>query len=184
MPCCRSFGWKLACALVAIASFGINPLKSQSTFGSIVGTVTDPSGAPMPGASASLTNNGTGEHRSMQTGNSGEYSFVNLVPGNYKVEVEIAGFKHYTRDNLQVQVESAVRVDVPMQVGELNQQIEVTAQTPILQTENASQGQVVQGRSVQELPLNGRNVLNLVALAPGVVPQGSSMTSLTGQNVF
>src|SRR3954452_546165 len=183
MPCCNSFWRKLSCAILGFACLAVSSLNSQTFYGSIIGTGTDPSGAPVPGANVTATNTGTGEHRSMQTAGSGDYSFVNLVPGTYKIDVENTGFKRYTRDGLSVQVESAVRVDVSMQVGNLDQQIEVTAQTPMLQTENASQGQVVQGRSVQELPLNGRNVLNLVALAPGVVPQGNSMAPLTGQNV-
>src|SRR4051794_10152406 len=131
MPCCSSFWGKLSSAIFGFAFLVTISLHSQTFYGSIVGTVTDPSGAPMTGAAVSLTNNGTGEHRTMQTTGSGDYNFVNLVPGSYKVEVENAGFKHYTRDNLQVQVESAVRVDIPMQVGNLNQEIEVTAQTPI-----------------------------------------------------
>lgn len=183
MPSCRLLTrilWPLFACILGLAV----PSFSQTFYGSIVGTVTDPSGAPMPGVSVTLTNTGTGEHRSMTTLDSGDYQFVNLVPGAYKIEIENSGFKRYTRDGINVEVDRAVRVDVPMQVGNLNQQIEVTAATPLLQTENASQGQVIQGRSVQELPLNGRNVLNLVALAPGVVPQGNSMASLTGQNVF
>ena len=71
-----------------------------------------------------------------------------------------------------------------MEVGDVTQQIEVSAAAPLLQTENASLSQVVGTRSVQELPLNGRNILNLVNLVPGVVPQGSSDGNLTGKNVF
>jgi hypothetical protein len=100
------------------------------------------------------------------------------------VEAEQTGFRRYTRDNIRVEVESAVRVDVPMQIGEVTETVEVTADVPAMQTENANLSQVVAGRSVQEIPLNGRNVLNLVALVPGVVPQGLSMAPLTGQNVF
>jgi hypothetical protein len=78
-----------------------------------------------------------------------------------------------------------VRVDVAMQVGDVNQAVEVTAVAPLMQTESANLSQVVQGRAVEQTPLNGRNVLNLVALVPGgVVPQGSSEGSLTGKNVF
>jgi Carboxypeptidase regulatory-like domain len=167
----------------ALASFALGGF-GQTFYGSILGTVTDPSGAPISGASVTVTNNGTGEHRTAQTSSSGDYQFLNLVPGNYKIDIENTGFKHYTRDNITVQVDLAARVDAVGEIGNLNQQIEVQAETPIIQTENASVGQVVQGRTVQAMPLNGRNVLNLVALVPGVVPQGGSMTNLTGQNVF
>src|SRR5262249_41677546 len=118
------------------------------------------------------------------TSTDGAYRFVNLVPGNYRIEIEQPGFKRYTRSQITVEVESTVRVDVSMQVGDVTQAVEVTADAPLMQTENASLSQMVTARAVQEIPLNGRNVLNLVALAPGVVPQGSSEGSLTGKNVF
>ena len=114
----------------------------------------------------------------------GTYRFVNLQPGNYKVEAEQAGFKHFTRDNITVEVESTMRVDVSMEVGDVAETIEVTAEAPLMKTESADMSEVVSGRSVEELPLNGRNVLNLAALVPGVVPQGSAMAPLTGQNIF
>ncbi len=156
----------------------------QTFYGSIVGTVSDASGGVVPGATVTLVNNGTGEKRTAGTGTDGAYRFVNLVPGTYRVEVEQAGFKRYARDQIQVNVEAAVRVDIALQVGEVTQSVEVTSAAPLLQTENASLSQVVAARSVEELPLNGRNVLNLVALVPGVVPQGGSEGSLTGKNLF
>jgi len=146
--------------------------------------VNDTSGAVIQGATATITNAGTGERRTATTAADGAYRFVNLVPGTYRVEFEQKGFKRYTRDQVQVNVEAAVRVDVNMEVGEVTQSVEVTAEAALLQTENASLSQVMASRSVQELPLNGRNVLNLVQLVPGVVPQGSSDGNLTGKNVF
>jgi hypothetical protein len=131
-----------------------------------------------------LTNTGTSERRPAESDSSGNYQFVNLVPGRYKIDIEKAGFKHVTRDEIVVEVQATVRIDVSMQVGDVGQTVEVTAQTPLLQTESASLGQVVEARKVQEMPLNGRNVLNLVALVPGVVPQGNAMANPTGQNIF
>jgi hypothetical protein len=83
-----------------------------------------------------------------------------------------------------VQVQATVRVDAAMQVGDVGQTVEVNAQTPLLQTETSSLGTVVEQRRVQEMPLNGRNVINLVTLVPGVVAQGNAMTNPTGQNIF
>src|SRR6266567_5381300 len=177
MPSCKFY--VLSSFLLLTAS-----LSGQTFYGSIVGTVTDASSAAVQGATVTLNNNGTSERKSAETDAAGAYRFVNLVPGNYKVEVERPGFKRYTRDQIVVAVESAVRVDLAMQVGDVSQTVEVTAAAPLMQTENASLSQVVQGRAIEETPLNGRNVLNLVALAPGVVPQGSSEGSLTGKNVF
>jgi hypothetical protein len=173
------FLFALACCVVHPTAF------AQTFYGSVVGTVTDASSAAIQGAAVTLTNSGTGERRSAGSDSGGSFRFVNLVPGNYKLEVEMAGFKRYTRDAIPVSVEAAVRVDVGMQVGDVSQSVAVEASAPLLQTENATLSQVVGARSVQELPLNGRNVLNLVALVPGVVPQGATEgASLTGKNVF
>lgn len=159
-------------------------LAAQSFFGSLVGSVEDGTGAAIVQANVTLINTGTGDRRVAQTDTSGSYQFVNLPPGQYRVEVEMNGFRRYVRDNITVEVQSSVRIDVPMQVGELNQVVEVTGQTPLLQTEDASLGQVVQARNVLEMPLNGRNIFGLVALAPGVVPGGQSGTTPTGTNPF
>jgi len=157
---------------------------SQTFYGSIIGAVTDPSGAPIPQATVTVTNLGTAERRTADTDENGNYQFVNLVPGQYKVEAEKTGMKRFVRDTVTVQVQSAVRIDVQMQVGDLSQTVEITAQTPLLQTENAALGQVVEARKVLEMPLNGRNVFGLVALVPGVVPGGQSGTTPTGTNPF
>jgi hypothetical protein len=156
----------------------------QTFYGSIVGSVNDSTGAAVPEATATVTNLGTAERRTMTTDASGNYQFVNLVPGQYKIEIEKTGFRRFAREPITVEVQSAVRIDVPMQVGDVNQTIEVTAQTPLLQTENAALGQVVESRKVLEMPLNGRDVFGLVALVPGVVPGGQSGTTPTGTNPF
>ena len=150
------------------------PVFAQTFYGSIVGTVTDATGASMPQANVTLINLATADRRTAQTDASGNYTFVNLTPGNYRVEVEKTGFRRFAREPITVEVQSAVRIDVPMQVGDVSQTVEVTAQTPLLQTENASLGHVVDARKVLEMPLNGRNVFGLVALVPGVVPGGQS----------
>jgi hypothetical protein len=150
----------------------------------MVGIVSDASQSAMPESNVVLTNNSTGERRTLATGTDGQYRFVNLVPGSYKLDIEKSGFRRYVRDQITVEVEATVRIDVAMQVGDVTQTVEVTGETPLIQTENASLSQVVGTRAVQELPLNGRNVLNLVNLVPGVVPQGASDGNLTGKNVF
>src|ERR1700677_3292455 len=160
------------------------PTFSQNTFGTIVGTVNDNTGATLSGATVTLTNDETGERRTGSTDSSGDYQFVSLPPDNYKLEIEATGFKHYVRDGISVQVDQTFRANAAMEVGTVSQQVVVTAQAPIMQTETASLGQVVAGKAVTNIPLNGRNVLALVALVPGVVPQGSSSGNLTGQNVF
>lgn len=170
--------------LAWLALFAASLVSSQTFYGSLVGTVTDSSGGSMVDAKTSLTNISTGDRRSAQTDSGGNYQFVNLPPGTYKLEVEIPGFRRFLRDNVIVEVQSAVRVDVAMQVGDVTQVIEVSVESPLLQTENASLGQVVDGRKVLEMPLNGRNVFTLVGLVPGVVPGGQSGTTPTGTNPF
>ncbi len=164
--------------ILTATSFG------QSFYGSIVGTVTDSSGSAVPQAGVTMINMGTAERRPTQTDSGGNYQFPNVQPGQYRVEVEKTGFRKFIREPITVEVQSSVRIDVGMQVGDMSQVIEVQAQTPLLQTENASLGQVVESRKVLETPLNGRNVFNLVGLVPGVNPGGQSGQNPTGTNPF
>src|SRR5712691_3931610 len=175
-------GVRIALLLACIA-LAAGVLAAQTFVGSIVGTITDSSGASVAGAKVALTNTATGERRAATSGADGNYQFVNLIPGLYRIDVENAGFKHLTRDSIEVQVQATVRVDGLMQLGDVGQTVEVGAQIPLLQTETYSLGTVVDQRKVQEMPLNGRNVLNLVTLVPGVVAQGSALANPTGLNI-
>jgi Carboxypeptidase regulatory-like domain len=159
-------------------------LLAQSTYGSVVGSVTDSSGAAIAGATVSLTNIGTQEKRTQSSGADGLFTFVNLFPGQYRVDVEKSGFKHFARTDVTVQVQQSTSVNASLQVGEVSQVVEVTSQTPLLQTESASLGQVVEQRKADELPLNGRNIFNLITVSPAVVAQGGSGGSPVGQNPF
>ena len=171
--------------LAATAAVSSNPLFGQAFYGSVVGTVTDQSGAALSGAAVNLTNVSTSEKHQTQSGAGGDYEFLNLVPGTYRVEVQQTGFKKATRENVEVTVSGAVRADISMQIGDVTQSVEVQATAPLLQTENASLSQVVNTRSVEELPVNGRNIMNLTEVVPGVVPQGTtSGDAVTGKNIF
>ena len=160
------------------------PAATQSFYGSLITVTQDTQGAVIPGATVVLTNTATNERREGVTAEDGTYRFVNLVPGTYRLEIELSGFQRYVRDQIVVNVQSTPRIEAVLQLGTLEETVSVTGEAPLLQTENASVGTVVGSRAVQELPLNGRNVLNLIAVAPTVVPQGSSDGSLTGKNVF
>ncbi len=116
--------WSL-CLLVSFTLAGAAPAIAQSFYGSILGTVTDPGGAVMPGASLTLTNQGTQERRTVQSDESGNYRFVNLIPGKYRLDVEKAGFKHLDRPDILVEVQADVRIDVTLEVGQLLQTVEV-----------------------------------------------------------
>lgn len=161
------------------------PLAGQAFYGSVVGTITDQSGGAVTGATVTLANVGTGERRQAQSGTAGDYVFLNLVPATYRVEVEQTGFKKATRENIQVTVSGAVRADMAMQLGDVTQVVEVEAAAPLLQTENSNLSQVTNSRAIQDLPTNGRNIMNLIALTPGVVAQGTTDgNALTGKNIF
>jgi hypothetical protein len=166
------FTLQLLC-LLAILHIS-SPLRAQSFYGSIVGTVTDTSGALVPDATVTVTNIGTDEKQTAQSDAEGKISFVNLVPAKYRVEATKAGFKRFLLGSLAVEVGAVVRLDPALQVGADNQTVQVSAETPLLQTDSSTMSQVVTGDVVQQMPLNGRNVENLVALAPGVIPGGSS----------
>jgi len=174
---------QLALCLVVAGFFGPR-LAAQTSYGTIAGTVTDASGAPVGDAEVSITNVASGEKRAQPTSSDGYYNFVNLIPGTYRVEVEKTGFKRAAHSDVIVDVNQTLRIDFTLQVGEVSQTIEVTGETPLLQSETSSIGQVVEGRKVAELPLNGRNVFNLITLAPSVVPQGSAGGTPVGVNPF
>jgi hypothetical protein len=171
------------CICLAAMLMG-SPLAAQTTFGSISGSVADASGSAVPDAQVTLTSAATGAKQTYATGGDGLYSFVNLNPGDYRLDVEKAGFKHYKRESVIVQVAQAVRIDAVMEVGAVSQTVEVTAETPLLTPTDTSLGQVIDERSTNEIPLNGRNVFNLITLSPAAIAQGGSGGSQVGQNPF
>jgi Carboxypeptidase regulatory-like domain len=175
---------RLGLAVIVLSALLPIIMRSQTTFGSVAGAVTDASSAPIPGVPVTLTNLATGEKRVATTGSDGLYQFVNLIPGNYKIDAEKSGFRHFTRQPVVVEVQQSVRIDITMQVGEITQSVNVTSETPLLQPATSSLGQVVEQKLANDVPLNGRNVFNLMALAPSVVPQGQSLQNPTGQNPF
>src|SRR3984957_17652729 len=168
-------------ALCCLAPFSA-PVAAQSTFGSISGSVTDASGAAMPDATVALTSSATDAKQTVTTGPDGLYSFVNLTPGSYVLEVEKQGFKHFKRDPVIVQVQQAVRIDIPMEVGAVSQTVEITAETPLLTPTSTSLGQVIDERKTNEIPLNGRNVFTLITLSPAAIADGNGSGGSAGNS--
>lgn len=148
--------WLLACA----------PAFAQ-TLGTITGEVKDTSGAVMPGVTVTAVNNATNATREVQTNEAGAFSFPALPPGTYTVRAELQGFQTGTRA-AQLHVEQTLRVDFSLGIGTLTETTEVTGVAPLITTENATVGTVIENRRIVELPLNGRNFLSLVALSPNV----------------
>ena len=146
--------------LAASAAFG-------QTFGEITGHVADSTGAAVATAVISATNTATNAARQTASSASGDYAVPSLPPGNYTVRIEKPGFKSET-SHIDVAVQQTVRLDFTLQVGQVSESIEVSAQTVQLQSENATVGTVIENKRIVELPLNGRNYLQLVSLAPNV----------------
>jgi hypothetical protein len=141
---------------------------SAQTFGEITGEVRDPSGAVAQGAAVTATNTATDVSRSTVTNDSGVYGFPGLNPGPYAVKVAAAGFETAVRTNIELEVQQTARIDFTLTLGQASQTIEVSANSELLTTENATVGTVIEQERIVELPLNGRNFFSLVALSPNV----------------
>lgn len=151
---------------------------AQLTTADIVGTVTDSTGAVIPGASITLLNLGTHDQRVAQTNATGDYQFTLLPVGHYSITVSAKGFKTSTTADLGVEAGDRARADVHMQLGGESETITVEAQTPLLQSDNATVSSTVTEKAVQDLPLNGRNFVQLVQLVPGANEgPGNGLTS-------
>lgn len=157
-----------------------SPSFAQVIYGSVVGRVADKSGAIVAGATVTLTSLETADKRRRTTDSQGDYQFVDLPPGSYQIEIEKTGFAHLTRTSVDVTVGSVVHIDAALVVGNASETIEVHEPTPLLETQELAAGRVIQGKQVRDTPLNGRNVMNLVALVPGTVPQGGTQGSPAG----
>ena len=160
--------------LAAVAVLICSTAFAQVRFGTVLGMVSDTTGATVSGANVKLTNLGTNEARTMQTASGGFFTFPNLNAGLYKVDIEMSGFKHFTQDKVEVQVDVATRVDAALQVGNIAETVLVTTEAPPLQTDSASLGTTISQKEVESIPLSGRNVNNMLTLVPGVVAQGGT----------
>ena len=158
-------------------------LLAQVERASIIGRITDTTGASMPGVEVTVTNEATNTLVRLSSDDAGAYTAVNLIPGNYTVNASKTGFRPLVFRSFVLQVGQSARLDITMEVGNLEQTVEVTGAIPLLQTENASVGQVIEKEAVNALPLNGRNFVQLAILAPGVsgLDYAQSATINTGK---
>jgi Carboxypeptidase regulatory-like domain/TonB-dependent Receptor Plug Domain/TonB dependent receptor len=166
----------LVMAVSAVVLFlSVSPLRAQIDTGAVLGTVTDASGAEIRGATVTLTNEGTNATLTSVTGAGGEFKFSPVSIGTYTVSVNFQGFTTMTQRHVVVNVDAQVVANFTMKPGAVTETIEVAATTPVLETQDASVGQVVDQRSVDNLPLNGRNFTFLAQLAAGVnTPQADT----------
>ena len=152
----------------ALLSLGAFAAYAQVDTGAILGTVTDPSAAVLAGARVTLTNLGTNATLSTTTGGDGTYKFSPVRIGSYKVDVSAQGFQSMTNRNVIVEVNSDVVVNFGLKPGSVTEVVEVNAAPPVLETQSAAVGQVIDQHEVDSVPLNGRNFVFLAQLAPGV----------------
>jgi hypothetical protein len=147
---------------------------SQSTVSGAIGvTATDPQGAVVPNASVKIRNLGTNQEASDTTDGEGRARIVNLQPGTYSVTVEASGFGAFTQEKVIVEVGLVTTVEAALAVGQATGQVEVTAETPVINTTQQDFSNNINQTSINELPINGRRASNFVLLTPGVVPDGN-----------
>ncbi len=173
---------KFAALLVGSFLLTAVPGWSQAVYGTIVGTVADPSGAAVPGAKVVITDMGRDITQSTTTNESGNFTQRFLIVGRYRVRVEAGGFQAYVQENIPVSVDTELRVDVRLQVGEMSQTVEVTSEAGILKTERSDVAATYTERTVTELPVLNRRFTNFQLMTPGVVAFPTSLTAASAEN--
>src|SRR3954471_15738107 len=162
--------------LFAFSFAVVFPLHGQVATAELSGTVTDSTGAAVPNAKVIATNVATNIERSTVTGSTGNYIVPLLQPGEYVLSVEASGFRKLVQRGISLQINQQAQIDVTLQLGQVTEEISVTAQAPLLQSEASNLGTVVSEKLVGELPLNGRNFIQLAVLSPGVNGVGFAAT--------
>jgi hypothetical protein len=179
-----------AVVLLLVAQVGI--LSAQQVFGNIYGTVTDKSGGAVANAKVTITDVNKNTRFQVTTNESGNYTKGQLIPGIYRVQIEAPGFENVVSNNLQVSVDQSARFDVALNVGNVTEQVQVTAAAPLLQTDRADVAQTFTSKQLQDLPNFGRNLQTFMLLNPGTSqfgwnqnnaedPQGGKQIQVNGQ---
>jgi hypothetical protein len=156
----------LVLSLAILRAFTLNIFAQ--TQGEITGVITDASGAAVPGVTVTVTNVATGATRQVISNEAGVYNFPALQPGVYNIRVEQPGFKPVTRSHVPLEIQQTARIDFSLEIGSVDQAINVEGSAPLLTTEDTTLGTVIENKRIVDLPLNGRNFLQLVATAPNV----------------
>ena len=171
------------CRLMVVAGLWLlvaMPANAQTIRGTITGTVVDASGGVLPGIPVMATNPDTNIASEARTDANGQYTFPLLSPGQYTVSVEQSGFKKYVRPGVLVQIAQTTRLDIPLAVGDVSEQVTVAAEAQLVRSNTSELGQVVELKQIQALPLNGRLFQQLVAITPGTVARSGGDGSENG----
>ena len=165
------FSALLSCLLLSITvlilAFATSSANAQDTTGTILGNITDPSGASVQDAEVTVTNTATNIMRSVKTTGTGAFTVPNLDPGTYSIVIKMAGFQQTNISDIQLSAGDRRRADASLVVGGANETVEITASAPVLQTDTSSIGSNITQQAVHDLPLNGRNYITLVQMSPG-----------------
>src|SRR5215469_727137 len=149
-------------------------LLAQGITGTISGTVTDPSGATVSGATVTVRQTSTNTVHAVTTSDNGSFTATQLPPGDYTVEVEHQGFEHFRQTGVHLTIDQTVSLTPVLPLGATTETIDVSAAAPVIQTSESSVGSVVESQAIQNTPLNGRlSLMGLIALAPGVQGVGA-----------
>ena len=161
--------WKVIgySAVLVLLSFAAAPVQGQNSQGTILGHVQDPTGAAVSGARVTATNVNTNVANYFTTNSTGDYVLVDMIPGTYQVKVESTGFKTEVSGNLILEVDQTLRQDFSLEVGQIKEQIVVTADAQMVQTDNTTTGNVLDQKTIEELPSSGRDFNNLLGLVAG-----------------
>ncbi len=161
-------------AIAVLAMFTLVPCQAQVAMAELSGTLLDPSGSAVPSGRVFATDLSTNQVHQAVVNVSGTYNIPLLPPGDYTVTAEAIGFRKLIQNGISLQIGQQARLDLTLQVGDVNQTVEVTAQAPLLDSDSSSLGTVVNEKLVNDLPLNGRNFVQLATLSPGVSGVGYS----------
>jgi Carboxypeptidase regulatory-like domain/TonB dependent receptor len=171
--------WRTALLLLAIALAAPIAAVAQTGAASLTGIVTDQSGATVPGATVTATNQATNVSYTAVSNEAGNYTVTSLPVGLYVVKAELSSFKTAATKPIQLEAMQIARINFKMELGGVEETVEVSGESPVLQTESATVGEVISGTTLAALPLNGRNTGQLSLLLPGVVtPNPSSFTAI------
>ncbi|HXT62449.1 MAG TPA: carboxypeptidase-like regulatory domain-containing protein, partial [Pyrinomonadaceae bacterium] len=175
----------------ASMAFGVILLLALTAFGqstaTLQGSVTDPKGSVVPNATVTARNEATSVERTAQTDSDGNFSIASLPAGTYTIEVQAQGFKRDLVQHFAIEVGRTIQRNFQLEVGDVSENITVTADAPVIESATTSVGTVINQRTVQEIPLNGRHFVDLGLLIPGSVtpPQNGFLTApLRGQGSF
>src|SRR5262245_27680148 len=178
----RSVSLSMCLTVAYVCGAAVTPARAQTAAGEITGVVQDQVGAAVPGATVTVTQTRTNLQRVVVSTDDGIYTAASLAPGEYRLDIELAGFKPIRREGIRLSTGEKARVDFDLSVGDIQEQVTVVAaDAPIVRAETASLGTVVENEQVVQLPLNGRLFIMLAAIAPGVaLPPNSVLPRING----